>query len=193
MLGDVRSVSKCIDCFWGDVRRRSFCREPRGGDRNPTVEPRGLLRHVGHRAQQDLLRTRRTRWIILPRWDVQIMYDLLTYSMTYCMICIILYSCSCIYWMGINMIQRRSIRILHHACDILWHLVTFCDLCAGLRSGSTRVMLRGNCLQSISRRRTVSLRLATDSPCFAMLCPSGAMQRVTKWQHAYAGKNFIVN
>ena len=120
-------------------------------------------------------------------------HDLLTYSMTYCMICIILYSCYCIYWMGINMIQRRSIRILHHACDILWHLVTFCDLCAGLRSGSTRVMLRGNCLQSISQRRTVSLRLAIDSPCFAMLCPSGAMQRVTKWQHAYAGKNFIVN
>ena len=98
-----------------------------------------------------------------------------------------LYACYCIYWMGINMIQRRSIRILHHACDILWHLVTFCDLCAGLRSGSTRVMLRGNCLQSISQRRTVSLRLATDSPCFAMLCPLGAMQRVTKWQHAYAG------
>jgi hypothetical protein len=186
---------KCIECFWGDVRRRSFCREPRGGDRNPTVEPRGLLRHVGHRAQQDLLRTRRTRWIIVPRWDVQITTYSLTPWLTVWFVLFCIHVTAFTEWGSTWFNEDRSefYIMLVTSCDILWHLVTFCDLCAGLRSGSTRVMLRGNCLQSISQRRTVSLRLATDSPCFAMLCPSGAMQRVTKWQHAYAGKNFIVN
>lgn len=127
-------------------------------------------------------RSRRTRWgldkldglheLAESYWQLEMFRSCTVYFVTYGMNLSDLYDRVSAFTAGINMIQRRSSRILY-ACDILRHLVTFAH---SLR-WAKEWLYKGHAPRELSAEHLTEADRRPEtchSPCFAMLCPSGA-------------------